>query len=244
MYPNIYYEKKLWNRGFKFIAGVDEVGRGCFAGPVVAAAVVFVKNSIFQLPILTKTNEKIFINDSKKLTEKRREASEKWIKENAVTWGTGEASVAEINRLGMGKATKTTFRRAVANANIRLHKKIEYLLVDAFYIPYISGFPKGNNKGIKGSKKPNINDSKSKQLAIINGDEKSISIAAASIVAKVYRDNLMIKIGKRNQYKIYDWPQNKGYASKTHRQAILKHGITKHHRKQFVDTFLRKKNLT
>ena len=215
--PNFKYERELWNRGLKYVAGVDEVGRGCFAGPVVAAAVAFAPE--FELRI--KNYELgIRIDDSKKLTKLQREKAEKWIKENVTTWGIGEASAALINRLGMGNAAKVAFRKAVKAAN--QNSKLEYILVDAFFIPFLSGFPR------------------SRQLAIINGDEKSVSIAAASIVAKVYRDALMEKIGSRRRYKKYKWVFNKGYGTKHHQEAILRYGITGYHRKQFVETFLSK----
>ncbi|MFV1917372.1 MAG: ribonuclease HII [Patescibacteria group bacterium] len=211
--PSYYFEKKLWSKGIEFIAGADEVGRGCFAGPVVAAVVAFAPD--YEL------GERI--DDSKKLTYLQRTIAEKWIKKNVLTWGVGEASTALINRLGMGKATKVAFRKAVKAANLKLkvqNEKLEYLLIDAFYVPYLRSFPR------------------SKQLAITKGDGKSISIAAASIVAKVYRDSLMEKIGNHSRYKKYDWENNKGYGTKNHQEAILNYGITGYHRKQFVDTFL------
>ncbi len=201
---------------------MDEVGRGCFAGPVVAGCVVFLKKTVIP--------NDIYINDSKKVTKIRRKKASKWIRDNAKTWGIGESTVAEINRLGMGKATKMAFRRAVSNANQRLHNRVEYLLIDAFYLPYTRGFPIYKNSKKKGL-----------QTAIKGGDERSYSIAAASIIAKVYRDTLMQSIGKRKIYQRYDWVNNKGYATKKHQNAILKHGAVKHHRKQFINTFLEKR---
>ena len=232
--PNFSFEKRLWKEGFKYVAGADEVGRGCFAGPVVASAVAFTSISNFQFPIFNEKGEEIKIDDSKKLTSKQREISAKWIKKNALTYGTGSVSAKVINRVGMAKATQRAFRRAVKKAGEKLDKRIEFLLIDAFYIPYVSGLPRSTKK-IKGNGK--IENSKSKQLAIIRGDEKSFSIAAASIIAKVYRDSLMGKIGKRSIYKRYKWFKNKGYATKEHREAILKYGLTGYHRKQFVETY-------
>lgn len=221
-YPHFSFENKLWKKGYKYIAGVDEVGRGCFAGSVVAGCVCFSKS--------IKIPKDIYINDSKKVTKKRREKASVWIKENAETWGMGEATASEINRLGMGKATKVAFRRAVGNANKRLHNRVQYLLIDAFYIPYLRGFPI-YKKSLK----------KGYQMPIVNGDEKSISIAAASIIAKVHRDMMMEKIGNYKIYKKYDWVNNKGYATKKHQQAILRYGTVKYHRKQFINTFLEKR---
>lgn len=222
--PNFIYERKFWKSGHRFVAGVDEVGRGCFAGPVVAAAVAFtpdIRNTIYEI-----REKDVKIDDSKKLTKLQKETAEKWIKENAVTWGIGEASAKLINRLGVAPATKVAFRRAVTNANRRINNKINYLLIDAFFIPYVRRFPH------------------SRQLAIVKGDEKSFSIAAASIVAKVYRDSLMKKIGSRKNYKRYDWVNNYGYATKRQRDAILKYGITGYHRKSFVNTFLENQSAT
>lgn len=228
--PNYYFESKAWRQGLNYIAGVDEVGRGSFAGPVVVGCVVFQKGN----PFLNLDG--VVINDSKKLSAKQREIADIWIKRNAAAWSIGEVSAKIINRVGMGKALKTAARRAVNSTNSKLQGNLNYLLLDAFYIPYLQGFPKGKNK-IKGSKEPEFAVG-SRQLAIIKGDQLSISIASASIIAKVYRDKLMEKIGTRRFYRKYDWVKNKGYATKHHQEAILKYGITGYHRRQFVDTFL------
>lgn len=226
--PNFLYEKKLWRKDFKFVAGLDEVGRGCFAGPVVAAACVFAPNSKFpassaggQFSISKNEKEKIVINDSKKLTPKQREKASEWIKENSLAWGIGEGPASLINRVGLGKATKVAFRRAIIQANSRLDSKIDFLLIDAFYIPFVRGIRRKN------------------QLAIIDGDEKIFSVAAASIIAKVYRDKLMVSLSKKPKYKKYGWGRNKGYGTKEHQEAIKKYGITGYHRKSFVSTFLK-----
>lgn len=234
--PNFSYERKLWKRGFKLVAGTDEVGRGCFAGPVVTSAVVFGPNSNFQIPIFNEEGKKIRIDDSKKLTQKQRGVADVWIRQNIETYGIGEVSAVIINKIGMTKATQMAFRKAVINANRQSKKRIEYLLIDAFYIPYIRGIPIRKKAARKNSK---LRDGKARQRAIVNGDEKVMSIAAASIIAKVYRDNLMKKIGSRKRYKKYDWENNKGYAAKKHQMAIIKYGTTSYHRKQFVDTFLK-----
>lgn len=205
--PDFLIEKNQWKKGFKAVAGADEVGRGCFAGPVVAGCVLFPPN-------IQYTKSHILINDSKKLKPRQREIAAKWIKENALSWGIGQASVAEINKLGMGKASKVAFRRAIVNCET----KIDYLLIDAFYIPYVKGLRRKNQK------------------AIIDGDEKSISIAAASIIAKVYRDKIMRALS--NKYPKYEWGRNKGYGTRKHQQAIKKFGLTRLHRKVFVQTFL------
>lgn len=211
--PNFDYENIFWQKGIKFVAGVDEVGRGAFAGPVVAGCVVF--NSNIEIP------QNVLINDSKKLTSTQREVACKWIKENALSWGVGEVGVPHINKLGIGKSAFMAFRKAVLSANLKPNLTIEYILSDAFLIPYLPKLPK-----------------KSHQTAIIKGDSLSVSIAAASIIAKVYRDGLMSKLGEN--FKPYKWNQNKGYGTKLHREVLLKKGTTKHHRTVFINTWLHK----
>jgi len=228
-FPNNYYEKKVWRKGINFVAGIDEVGRGSFVGSVVCGAVVFPRNMSRK-----KISDDIAIDDSKKITDKQRRAADKWIRENALGWGVGASSVAEINKKGIVKATHSGFRRAIANVNRRLNSRVEYLLIDAFYIPYIRYYPMRYKKARKNQK---LKDTKARQLAIVNGDEKSLSIAAASIIAKVYRDNLMIKLSKNKRYSHYRWDRNKGYGTKEHIEAIRKFGATRLHRKKFVEKY-------
>jgi ribonuclease HII len=209
--PNFRYEKEVWGKGDKLIAGIDEVGRGCFAGPVVAGATVFAPNLKFKIK-----NLKLRIDDSKKLNSKQRETADKWIRKNAIGWGIGVASISQINKLGIKKATEIAFRKAIKNCGV----EIDYLLIDAFYIPYVKGLRRKNQK------------------AIIHGDTKSISIAAASIIAKVYRDKLMTELGKKAKYKKYGWNKNKGYGTREHRKMIQKYGVSKLHRKLFVRNYV------
>ena len=151
--PTFIYEKQIWKRGYRYIAGIDEVGRGCFAGPVVAGAVVFGKFSNFQFPFSIEGKGKVIINDSKKLTKTQREVAAEWIKENCLVWGIGEASASTINRVGIVKATEMAFRKAIKMANDPTsHKatlgarqiKIDFLLIDAFYIPQVKGLRRKN----------------------------------------------------------------------------------------------------
>ena len=224
------FEKRIWRRGFRLIAGVDEVGRGSFAGPVVCGAVALPKNISRR-----KIPGNIIINDSKKITDRQRRIADEWIRKNALGWGVGSSSVAEINKKGIVRATHSGFRRAIASLNRRLNSRVEYLLIDAFYIPYIRYYPMRYKKARKNQK---LKDAKAKQLAIINGDEKSLSIAAASIIAKVYRDNLMIRLSKDRKYSHYHWDRNKGYGTKEHIEAIKKFGVTRLHRRKFVEKIL------
>lgn len=194
--PTFEYESKLWNTGLQYIAGVDEVGRGCFAGPVVAAAVI--------LPSNFAATDKI--NDSKKLSAKVRKELSEIIKAHAIAYTIAEISVAVINDIGVGKAAQMAFKKAI----IDLQTEPEHILIDAFYIDSIT---------------------KDMQTPIIRGDGISISIAAASIIAKVYRDELME--GFHPQYEAYDFITNKGYGTKKHREAIGLHGLSDLHRTSF-----------
>ena len=221
--PDFKYENEALNNGFGMIAGLDEVGRGAFAGPVVTGCVVFNRQ------IYKSANLQIAINDSKKLTSRQREVADKWIRENCLAYGIGMASVSQINKLGIKKATDIAFRKAICEANNNLHSltvhqsnssSVDYLLVDAFNIPRV--------KGIKFNH----------QKPIIKGDSLSISIAAASIIAKLYRDRLMAELSKKPKYAKYNWHKNKGYGTLEHREAINKHGISKLHRKTFVNTWM------
>lgn len=235
-YPDFSYEKSVWKKGYKMVAGCDEVGRGCLAGPVVCGAVVFTPTIVSTLHGLPLKGVKV--NDSKKLSGKQREISAKWIKQNALTYGIGVGSVAEINKYGIVGATQKAFRRAVAKANKKLQfknkKSIEFLLLDAFYLPYTRGLAMPS-KSVRSRNKDSINKVVTGgQMAIVNGDEKSITIAAASIIAKVYRDKLMTKLSQGPKYKKYGWEKNKGYGTKTHLKALQKYGVTKHHRNLFV----------
>jgi ribonuclease HII len=222
--PDFTFEKNISERGYKLIAGIDEVGRGSFAGPVVTGCVVFdLANWVLPLgspkafPPASR-HPSIIIDDSKKLSSKQREVADIWIRKNAIGFGIGSASVAQINKFGIKKATEIAFRKAIKNCQVQ----IDYLLIDAFYIPYVKGLRRKNQK------------------AIIKGDSLSVSIAAASIVAKVFRDQLMTNLGKKPAFEKYKWHQNKGYGTKVHRESIRKYGITKHHRKQFVESYLAK----
>jgi ribonuclease HII len=208
-YPTFLEEQRLIEMGFSQIGGVDEVGRGCFAGPVVAACVVF--NEAGFTP-------EVYINDSKKLTASQRHMADIWIRQKALAFGIGLSTVNEINKYGIKKATESAFRRAVKKCGANP----DFLLTDAFYIPRIRGIPKY------------------KQKAIIKGDALSLTIASASIVAKVYRDNLMQRLSKKPNFAPYLWHKNKGYGTREHREIILKLGITSQHRNTFVSTWLSK----
>ncbi len=188
------FETELYNNGINFIAGIDEVGRGPLVGPVVTAAVILPKDFYDER-----------INDSKKLTEKKRELLYDVIMENAISVGIGISSEDVIDEINILNATKRAMLEAVNNLSI----KPEHLLIDAVKL----------NTDIP-------------QTSIIKGDAKSESIAAASIIAKVTRDRMMIELDKIHPE--YDFKHNKGYGTKKHIEAIRKYGIIKEHRKTFA----------
>ncbi len=178
----------------KLIAGVDEVGRGPLAGPVVTAAVILDPNKPIE-----------GLNDSKKLSEKRREQLAPIIKQNALAWSLGRAEVEEIDQINILQATLLAMKRAVEGLEIQP----SHALVD-------------------GNKAPDL---ACPVTTIIKGDQSEPAIAAASILAKVARDNEMVEMDKK--YPGYGLAQHKGYPTKQHQQALLDLGVTEIHRKSF-----------
>lgn len=193
------YELELLNRNYKYIAGVDEVGRGPLAGPVYAAAVIL------------DPNKKLYgIRDSKKLSEEKRNKLSEVIKEECIAYSIGVATREEIDEYNILNATKLAMKRAVEGLNI----KPDYILVDAVTIEEVS-IP---------------------QIPIIKGDDLSVSIGAASIIAKVERDRYMY--GMAEKYPQYLFDRNKGYGTQDHIAAIKKNGICELHRRTFVKNFI------
>jgi len=179
----------------KIISGCDEAGRGCLAGPVVAAAV-----------ILPKGFENKILNDSKVLSEKKRDALRPIIEKHAIAWAIGIVSPAEIDKINILNASFLAMHRAIEGLNT----KAELLLIDGNrFNPY-----------------PEISHE-----CIIKGDGKFLSIAAASVLAKTYRDDIMKELDL--SFPAYNWKQNKGYPTKQHRKAIAEIGANQHHRKTF-----------
>ena len=189
------FENRAIADGYKFIAGVDEVGRGCLAGAVVAAACI--------LDLSKPLPEGL--NDSKKLTAKRRETIAEELRANVVCFAVGQIEADEIDRINILQATKKAMRAAIE----KLNPPADFLLVDAVQLKEIN-LP---------------------QKAIIHGDAISASIAAASIIAKVYRDNLMRELDKT--YPAYGFAKHAGYGTKTHFEALRSHGVCEIHRKSF-----------
>jgi ribonuclease HII len=203
-YPNFKEEKKLYKKGYKMVAGIDEAGRGPLAGPVIACAITFPQFLIFNFKFLN-------INDSKKLSAKQREEIYEALKDNPdVEWGIGRVSEKVIDKINILNATKLAMKRAVQNLSGRTNSaKADFLLIDG-------------NFGIK---------CPIPQKSIIKGDQKVFSVAAASIVAKVTRDRLMINYHKK--YPEYCFDRHKGYPTKYHKDIIKNHGLCQIHRKTF-----------
>ena len=177
------------------IAGCDEAGRGCLAGPVVAAAV-----------ILPKGFKNTILNDSKVLSEKKRDLLRPIIEKQAITWAIGIVSPAEIDKINILNASFLAMHRAIENLAV----KAELLIIDGNrFNPY-----------------PEI-----PHECIIKGDAKFMSIAAASVLAKTYRDDIMKELDLK--FPDYHWKNNKGYPTKQHRKALAEIGANKHHRKTF-----------
>ena len=190
------FENTLREKGFAAVCGIDEAGCGPLAGPVYAAAV-----------ILNPDDPIEGLNDSKKLTEKKREALYPQIKERALAWAIASATAQEIDEINILQARLLAMRRAVAMLSI----KPDQALVDGNRDPDIPGVP---------------------SLLIVGGDGKSASIAAASILAKVTRDHAMLELDK--QYPQYLFAKHKGYPTKLHVEKLLEHGACPEHRQTFL----------
>lgn len=196
------YEKKLYDKGIKYIAGIDEAGRGPLAGPVVVGCVIMPQDSFIE-----------YVNDSKKVSEAKREMLYEKITNEAIAWSTGIVMQDEIDEINILNATKKALTMAIDNLKV----KPEVILVDALekidthQIPYIS---------------------------VIKGDAKIYSISAASIVAKVTRDRIMREYDEI--YPQYGFASHKGYGTAKNIQAIKEYGICSIHRKSFVKNFIQK----
>ena len=186
-------------KDYPYICGIDEVGRGPLAGPVVAGAVILPKDDMI-----------LYLNDSKKLSEKKREMLYDEIMNRAVATGIGMASPARIDEINILQATYEAMRMAIDNLEVRP----DILLNDAVTIPQIDIL----------------------QVPIIKGDAKSISIAAASIIAKVTRDRLMVEYDK--VLPGYDFASNKGYGTKAHIAGLKELGPTPIHRRSFIHNYV------
>lgn len=197
--PDYEYEARAAENGFTAVCGVDEAGRGPLAGPVCAAAVILPQGLVIE-----------GLNDSKKLSEKKREMLYDKVTENALAWSVAFASEAEIDEINILQATFLAMKRAVEGLGI----KADYALIDGNRMPPL---------GIDGE-------------TVIKGDSLSMSIAAASIIAKVTRDRLMLEIDK--EYPQYLFSQHKGYGTALHYEMLEKYGVSPVHRRSFLKKIL------
>jgi len=194
--PDYSFEKEAIEKGYKYVCGVDEAGRGPLAGPVCAAAVI--------LPV---DLEIIGLDDSKKLTEKKREALFDVIIEKAIAYSISYGSIEEIEEFNILNATFLAMNRSINS----LSQKPDFCLIDGNRVPKEIKYP---------------------CETVVKGDSKSMSIAAASILAKVTRDRLMLEYDKK--YPEYSFAKHKGYGTKIHYEAIKKYGVTDIHRLSFL----------
>ena len=192
------YEKNAKNMGYKAVCGVDEAGRGPLAGPVFAAAVILPENCEIE-----------GLNDSKKLSEKKREALFDIIKEKAISWCVSSVDEKVIDEINILQATYLAMKNAVEGLDV----PADYALIDGNRMPQIE---------INGE-------------TVVKGDAKSMSIAAASILAKVSRDRFMLELDK--EYPQYQFAKHKGYGTKLHYEMLTEHGISPCHRMTFLKSF-------
>lgn len=208
--PSLSFEKELWQQDY-IVIGIDEVGRGAFAGPLVVGGVAL-------KPCLTVDDQRYIesqgINDCKKLLPAVRKKLVPIIKDLSREYFCAKISLSTINRVGIGQATEIGMRSVVKEIQKNIPEKKIFLLIDAFTVKNIPGVGIANQKGI------------------VRGDSLSLSIAAASVIAKVYRDELMEQLSTK--YPQYLWDKNKGYGTIEHRKAIQTYGPCKLHRMEFI----------
>lgn len=200
-YPDIELEKQLWEKGIKYVVGIDEAGRGPLAGPVSAGAVVIdISSGISPL-----------VRDSKKMSEKQRLEAFEFVKSNSLAWGVSMVDALAIDSLGIQEAVKLAMTEALEQVESMLGSRADYLIVDGTNVESIDGYSMEKIKA---------------------GDLKHYSISAASILAKVTRDEYMREVSKR--YPEYGFDRHVGYGTKLHMDALLRYGPCEIHRKSFA----------
>lgn len=203
-FPTLAYEKQIAENGCTLIAGLDEAGRGALAGPLCAAAVI--------LPVDREglAESLLGVRDSKQMSAIQRELGAEEVRKIALDWSVAWVEAAEIDALGMGKAGRLVFQRAIEG----LSTKPGYLLLDYFKLPAV----------------------KLPQTSLVKGDQRSFSIACASVLAKTARDALMLALEDPNG--CYGFAQNKGYGTEEHVRAIELYGLSPYHRRSFCEHLL------
>jgi len=203
---SLMHERQYYAQGIRHIVGMDEVGRGTWAGPVTVGAVC--------LPIADAKLSTVLrgVRDSKVMTPKQRTLLSERIKETAVAWGIGSATSGDVDELGIVPATKLAMQRALQDLAKRTPKFVpDCLFLDSLLWPEMKKIP---------------------QVSIVDGDARSLSIAAASVIAKVWRDNLMVELAK--EFPNYDFEQHKGYGTAKHQAALKAYGPSPLHRMSFA----------
>jgi ribonuclease HII len=206
IFPSLDYEIKYWSEGLKFVAGIDEAGRGPLAGPVVAAAAVIFPENFEKM---RKMKELKLIRDSKTLSQKQREEAYDFII-NYFSYGVGWSSHETIDRVNILQASFLAMKKALSDVRAKIGNNVEIVLLDGKYpIPNMS----------------------LRQKAVVSGDKNVFSISAASVIAKVTRDRMMIDYDKK--FPEYGFTKHKGYGTKLHFEMIKKFGPSEVHRKSF-----------
>lgn len=203
-FPTLAFEKSIAENGCMLIAGLDEAGRGALAGPLCAAAVI--------LPVEKEGLAEVLlgVRDSKQMSAVERELGAEEIRKVALDWSLGWVEASEIDLLGMGKAGRLVFERAIEGLRI----KPGHLLLDYFKLPAV----------------------RLPQTSLVKGDQRSLSIACASVLAKTARDAAMISLAE--EVERFGFGQNKGYGTEEHVRAIELHGLSPHHRRSFCEHLL------
>lgn len=197
--PTLEFEEALWEQQVRLVAGLDEAGRGAWAGPVVAGAVI--------LPADESIRDLLMgVRDSKELSSEKRDELAPKIKDYVIAWGVGESSAAEIDEIGILPATRLAMSRAMS----MMRREPAHLLIDALFLP----------------------DEDIPQTALIKGDQRSLSIAAASILAKTHRDGWMVNCEK--DYPQYEFAKHKGYGTAIHQQRLKEFGPSQIHRMSYA----------
>ena len=222
IFDNLNYEKFLWNKSVSLIAGVDEVGRGALAGPMVVGAVILRAEDLQRVHRLLTDNDvelaKTFpkhllpyrqIKDSKLLSPKKRKELSDFIIQNCLCYSVFQVSAQEIDTLGISACTQKAFLGVVKSLKVAP----DHILTDAFPVKALP---------------------QTIQTNIVSGDRASLTISAASIIAKVFRDNLMCNLGKLPDYANYEFAKHKGYGTKLHFEKLTQHGVSNLHRQTFI----------
>ena len=209
-YNLLLFERECWSRGLNYLAGVDEVGRGSLAGPMVVCAVILDKNRLPDFEdVPPELKPYTMVKDSKLVTPKRRSILSSFLINEVLSYSIVEVPHYELDKKGLTTCTKEAFSEAIKKLSFRP----DHVFTDNYNIPDLA---------------------EKSQTNLIRGDNRSMTIAAASIIAKVYRDKLMTELHEKyDKYKVYGFDKHKGYGTFYHREMIKQYGLSDIHRKSF-----------